>query len=124
MVTDGLLARARAAMEADARRVGALFEEFDVLMTPVMCGTALPVRRWEGCGALRTTMGQVRFYPFTGIWNHLGNPAAAVPMGFAADGLPLSVMLIGRPGDESTLFSLSAQIEAERPWADRRPPVG
>ena len=123
-ITDGLLARAKAAIETDGRRIGAIFDDFDVLLTPVMCGTALPVRRFEGMGALRTTMGQVRFYPFTGIWNHLGNPAAAVPMGFAADGLPLSVMLVGRPADEATLFSLSAQIEAERPWLDRRPPVG
>ena len=44
---------------------------------------------------------------------------AVVP---AASGLPLSVTLVGRPGDESTLLSLAGQIEAERPWADRRPP--
>jgi len=35
---------------------------------------------------------------------------------------PAVVQLIGRPNDESTLFSLAAQIEAERPWADSRPP--
>jgi amidase len=122
-IPDSLLARARAAQETDSRRINAIFDDFDVLVTPVMCGTALPVRRFEGMGALRTTMGQVRFYPFTGVWNHLGNPAAAVPMGFAQDGLPLSVMLVGRPNDEATLYSLSAQIEAERPWADKRPPL-
>jgi amidase len=60
-------------------------------------------------------------YPFTGPWNATGQPAAAVPAGFSSDGLPLSIQLIGRPNDESTLFSLAAQIEAERPWADRRP---
>jgi amidase len=47
----------------------------------------------------------------------------SVPMGFAADGLPLAVQVIGRPGDESTLLSLAGQLEAERPWADRRPPI-
>jgi amidase len=30
---------------------------------------------------------------------------------------------VGRPDDEETLLSLAAQIEAERPWTDRRPPV-
>jgi amidase len=30
-------------------------------------------------------------------------------------------MLAGRMGDEATLISLSAQIEAARPWRDRRP---
>jgi amidase len=33
------------------------------------------------------------------------------------------VQLVGRPNDEPTLLSLAAQVEAERPWADRRPPV-
>jgi amidase len=47
----------------------------------------------------------------------------AVPAGFAADGMPLSVQIIGRPGDEATLLSLAAQIEAERPWADKYPPI-
>jgi len=30
---------------------------------------------------------------------------------------------VGRPNDEETLLSLAAQIEFERPWADRLPPV-
>ena len=47
----------------------------------------------------------------------------AVPFGFAADGMPLSVQVIGRPGDEATLLSLAAQIEVERPWADALPPI-
>jgi amidase len=38
-------------------------------------------------------------------------------------GLPLSVQLVSRPGDEGTILSLAAQLESERPWADRRPPV-
>jgi amidase len=117
------LEQARRAEKADAARVGEVFESFDVLMTPVMGGTALPVRRWEGRGALWTLLGMSRFYPYCIPWNHLGNPAMSVPTGFAEDGMPLSVQIIGRPGDEATLLSLAAQIEAERPWADRRPPI-
>ena len=44
-----------------------------------------------------------------------------MPAGFTSDGFPLAVQLVGRPGDEATLLSLGAQIEAERPWADRVP---
>jgi amidase len=108
---------------ADIARVNAIFESHDVLMTPVMGGTALPVRRWEGRGALRTALGMGRFYPYCVPWNHLGNPAMSVPAGFGADGMPLAVQLIARTGDEATLLSLAAQIEAERPWADQRPPI-
>ncbi|HEX6152944.1 MAG TPA: amidase [Solirubrobacterales bacterium] len=107
----------------DAARVNRIFDDFDVLVMPVMGGTALPVRRWEGKGALQTVLGMSRFYPYCVPWNHLGNPAMAVPAGFSAEGMPLSIQVIGRPGEEETLLSLAAQIEAERPWADRRPPI-
>jgi amidase len=46
-----------------------------------------------------------------------------VPAGFAADGMPLAVQLIAPPGEEGRILSLAAQLEAERPWADARPPV-
>ena len=124
LIPDGIFEKARRGEQADATRVNAIFDSFDVLMTPVMGGTALPVRRWEGRSALWTLLGMSRFYPYCIPWNHLGNPSMAVPAGFgAADGMPLSVQIIGRPGDEATLLSLAAQLEAERPWADRRPPI-
>ncbi len=122
-IPDSVFEGARRAREADAARVDAVFDACDVLMTPVMGGTAIPVRRWEGRGSLWTLLGMSRFYPYCIPWNHLGNPSMAVPAGFAADGMPLSVQIVGRPGDEATLLSLAAQLEAERPWADRRPPV-
>jgi amidase len=108
---------------ADSARVNAIFDHCDVLVMPVMGGTALPIRRWEGKGALQTVLGMSRFYPYCVPWNHLGNPAMAVPAGFSPEGMPLSIQVIGRRGDEATLLSLAAQIEAERPWADRRPPI-
>jgi amidase len=123
LIPQPLFERARREERADATRVNAIFDDHDVLITPVMGGAALPVRKWEGRGALWTLLGMGRFYPFAGVWNHLGNPAASVPAGFTADGLPLAVQIIGRPGDESTLLSLAAQLEAERPWADAKPPI-
>jgi len=123
LVPGSLFEAARRAEAADAARVNAIFATHDVLMTPVMGGTALPVRRWEGRGALWTLLGMSRFYPYCIPWNHLGNPAMSVPAGFAADGMPLAVQIVGRPGDEATLLSLAAQLEAERPWADKRPPI-
>jgi amidase len=115
--------RATRAAQRDAERINRLFERCDVLVTPTVGEPAIEVGRWEGRGALRTLLGMSRTYAFTPVWNHTGQPAAAVPAGLTEAGLPLSVMLVGRPNDEPTLLSLAAQIEAERPWAQRRPPV-
>jgi amidase len=106
-----------------AARVNAIFERFDLVLLPTMARPPAPIMDVEGHGAVRALIEQWRRYPFSGAWNALGHPAAAVPAGFDAEGLPLSVQLVGRPNDEATLLSLAAQLEAERPWADRRPPV-
>src|SRR5262249_60972148 len=64
-----------------------------------------------------------RFTPYTALYNIPGQPAVNLPLYWSADGLPIGVMLAGRLGDEATLISLSAQIEAARPWRDRHPPI-
>ena len=119
-----LVLRAQRAGERDAARINRIFESCDVLITPTTGVPPVEIGRWAGKGAFRTLMGMSRTYGFTPMWNHTGQPAAAVPAGFTDDGLPLSVSLIGRPNDEATLLSLAAQIEAERAWADLRPPIG
>ncbi len=69
---------------------------------------------------------QERFTPFTAVYNVTGQPAVSVPLHWT-DGdrqhpLPIGVMLAGRPADEATLISLSAQLEDAVPWVDRHPP--
>ena len=118
-----VLAKAMRDEAAHAERVNRLFADHDVLMTPITTRTQVRAAEWEGMGAFRTLIGMLRVYPFTVPWNATGQPAASVPAGFTDDGLPLAVQLVGKPGDEGTLLSLAAQMEAERPWADRRPPV-
>jgi amidase len=115
--------RARRGEGKDARRILSIFDSCDVIVMPVTGETAVEVGRWAGQGALRTVTGMSRTYPYTGPWNHLGNPAASVPIGFSKKGMPLAVQLVGRPNDEVTLLSLAAQLEAESPWADTKPPV-
>jgi amidase len=118
-----VLRRAVRVGEKDSRRINTLFDDFDVLITPVVGEVAFPVGRWEGSGALRTLLGMSRSFCFAPIWNHTGQPAAAVPIGFTDDGLPRSVQLIVPPNREDLLLSIAAQIEAEKPWAERRPPA-
>jgi amidase len=121
LVSLDMVAGARA-READyTARIGQVFEDFDVLLTPTIPELPWRLSRWEGRGAVITTNAVAGVVAFTSVWNVTGQPAASVPAGFTSDGLPLAVQLIGRPHDETTLLSLSAQIESERPWADRRP---
>jgi amidase len=116
-----VLARSRAEEGAVAERLGRLWDDVDVLLTPSLTDLPLPVGKYEGRGALWTFNGVSRFVPHLGPWNMTGQPAASIPAGFSPDGVPLAAQLVGRAGDEATLLSLSAQLEAARPWADRRP---
>ncbi|MCW2989936.1 MAG: amidase, Asp-tRNAAsn/Glu-tRNAGln amidotransferase subunit [Solirubrobacterales bacterium] len=95
----------------------------DVLMTPTVATLPPPVGKWQGKGAFATLNGIAGHVPYNAIYNATGQPAAAVPSGLSASGMPLSVQLIGPLGADARLLSLSAQIEAAQPWADRRPPV-
>lgn len=123
LVSDRTRDRLLAAERAAVRRVGAIFDEHDVLLTPVMSEPAVPTGIMEGHGAIVTYQWESGWVPFNILWNISGQPAASVPSGLSRDGLPLAVQLVGRPQDETTLLSLAAQLEAERPWTDRRPPV-
>ena len=122
-VSDRTLERLLAAERRIAERVRRLFADHDVLLTPMMSAPAVPAGLMEGRGASVTYAWETGWVPFNVLWNSTGQPAASVPAGFSDDGLPLAVQLVGRPYDETTLLSLSAQLEAARPWADRRPPV-
>jgi amidase len=123
MVPARFVARTRAREAKVAERLNRLLSDHDVILTPGAARPAPPVRRYEGKGAFVTLNGVAAWVPYFGPWNFTGQPAVSVPAGFTDDGLPRGVQLVGRPSDEATLVSLAAQIEAERPWADRRPPV-
>jgi amidase len=124
LFSDRRLRRIRERQPAAAARIQELFREFDLLITPATAQLPVEIGRWRGKGALRTINGMSNVYPYGAAWNYTGQPAATVPAGFTDGGLPRSVMIVARPNDEATLISLAAQLEAERPWGDRRPPVG
>jgi amidase len=118
------IARALAGEAALNARVGALFADHDALLLPTTARPALRVGEYEGRGMLWTMYGGIRLIPFLATWNATGQPAVSIPAGFTEDAerLPLACQLVGRPDDEATLISLAAQVEAERPWAQYRPP--
>ncbi|MGZ4187660.1 MAG: amidase family protein [Solirubrobacteraceae bacterium] len=108
---------------ATTARILQLWDEVDVLLTPALATTAIAADGGYGRSAPVAIDKAGRFTPFTAPFNLTGQPAIAVPAGFGADGLPLSVQLVGRHGAEDVLYSLAGQIEAARPWADKRPPL-
>ena len=114
--------RARAKEAARAARVNRIFDDHDVVMTPIGAQPPPRIGHFEGHSGLVTFLLMAQVYPFAAIWNLIGQPAASVPGGFSSDGLPMGVQLAGRRNDEGTLLSLAAQMEAERPWHER-PPV-
>ena len=116
------LARARAKEPQIATRINIIFDNHDVLLTPVIAAVPPRAGQWRGKGFLSTFLGGMPYIAYTAVWNYTGHPAASVPAGFDDDGLPLAVQLVGRPNDEPTVISLASQIEAARPWAERRPP--
>jgi amidase len=120
---DGALAWARRQEEPDRERINRVFENHDVLLTPMTAMPPVRAGQWEGLSAPRTLLGMTAVYPYAVVWNMTGQPAASVPAGTAKDGRPIAVQLVGRPSDEATLLSLAAQIQAERRWAERRPPL-
>jgi amidase len=108
---------------ATTERILELWTDVDVLVTPALSSTAIDAEGGFGKAAPLAFDRAARFTPFTPIFNLTGQPAMALPAGLGADGLPLSVQLVGRHGDESTLYSLGAQLEEARPWAEIRPAV-
>lgn len=123
LVPPSRVAKLRAGEADFAERVGATWADCDALLQPALAQLPLEIEQFEGRGALWTVNGAARLTPWTGVWNVTGQPAASIPMGTASGGLPLAVQLVAKRDGEPGLLSLAAQIEAERPWADRRPPI-
>lgn len=108
---------------ATVARIAKLWDQCDVLLTPGLASTAIAAEGGYGKSAPAVLDLCSRFVPWYAVFNLTGQPAISLPAGFGADGLPLSVQLVGRVGDEETLYSLAGQIEAARPWACERPAI-
>ena len=113
----------RTLAKTSASFLGRLFADVDLLVTPTTPTPALPVGQLDGIGAVRALARASAVSSYTSPWNALGNPAAALPAGFTADGLPLSVQIVGPANSEPLIVALSAQLEATGSWLDARPPL-
>jgi amidase len=118
---DYLLARTQ--LSAISRNIIALWETYDVILTPALAERPVPIGEIDACSEdpWEDFRRSGLFTPYTAIYNVSGQPAMSVPLFHGEDGLPTAVQIAGRPADEATLLSLAAQLETARPWADRRP---
>jgi amidase/6-aminohexanoate-cyclic-dimer hydrolase len=108
-----------------SRALATFFESCDVFLCPTLC---LPPVRIGELNSMSEDLSHIppilrRYMPATAMFNMSGQPAMSVPLAWNAAGLPLGMMFAARFGDEATLFRLAAQLEQERPWKDKLPPV-
>jgi amidase len=97
--------------------------QYDAVLTPTLALPPRPVGYFDEVEPAENFERQKKFTPWTALYNISGQPAVNVPLHWSEAGLPIGVMLAGQMGDEATLISLSAQLEAARPWKDRHPPI-
>jgi amidase/6-aminohexanoate-cyclic-dimer hydrolase len=107
------------------RGLADFFETCDVFLCPTLC--AAPLRIGE-LNTMSEDLSHIpptlrRYMPGTSMFNMSGQPAMSVPLSWNSGGLPLGMMFAGRFGGEATLFRLAAQLEQERPWRDKMPPI-
>jgi amidase len=114
---------AQAYLQAIIRPAVSMLNGYDAVLSPTLASPPVPVGYFDEVEPAENFERQKRFTPYTAIYNLSGQPAVSVPLHWTVGGLPIGVMLAGRMGEETTLISLSAQLEAARPWRDRHPPM-
>jgi len=100
------------------RRVQSLLQRGDMLATPTLSRTALPIEQ-DLFGTIEIdgeVFGDVRpnWFPWTMLFNMTGHPAVSMPCGFGADGLPIGLQLVGRFRGDAELLRVCALFEAAR----------
>ncbi len=118
------MARANSMMQAAAITVARFMRRFDVIIAPTLAAPPLELGRINlspDVGMQEWGQRAALFSPFTQMANWTGQPSMSVPLGTAADGMPIGVMFTGRYGEEALLLRLAAQLEMAAPWAWRRP---
>jgi amidase len=109
-VLDGLT------LEADLYApIGALLDEYAALVCPTTGTRGLVAGEDYLDGGTENSMLTLPFNVMSRC------PVLAVPSGFAPNGVPTGVQIVGRTYDDETVFRVGAALERERPWAERRP---
>ena len=111
-------AAALRARERWNRVIDRALQEVDVILTPTTPRAAPLIK--SSTDMLATTHHLTRF---TYLFSWSGLPGLSIPCGFTADGLPIGVLLHGRPYEEGTLFRVGLDYQANTDWHQRKPPL-
>jgi amidase len=116
-------AGAQVQISALARQAITWMAEYDALVTPALAEAPVEHGVVDPQAGMAGFTRSAAFTPYTANYNVSGQPAITVPLFDREDGIatPLSVQIVARPAEEGKLLALSAQLEAARPWAHRRP---
>src|SRR5271169_1057719 len=109
------------------REIQGWFMHYDMIATPTLARTALAIDHdfftpIEIDGEPTDTVRKA-WYPYTHPFNLSGNPAITLPCGWAGDGLPVGLQLVGSHLSDARLLRAAALFEASRPWVHRTPPL-
>jgi amidase len=113
---------ARAAEQPLQRRMGAIFGDVDLVLTPTTAQAPPRIDQFKGRGYWATSTAASAACPFAWPWNVVGWPALSVPAGFTAAGLPIGAQLVAPAAGEALLLSLAGQLEQSCRWNESRPP--
>lgn len=115
-VTLGAYLAAHAARTQLAEHMRKFHERYDLLLTPQMPIPALEVGRVTPSDS-RFGEGWIDWSPFTYPFNLTQQPAASVPCGFASDGLPLALQIVGPPRNDALVLRAARAYESACPFA-------
>ncbi|WP_070254924.1 amidase, partial [Janthinobacterium lividum] len=109
------------------RQAGALFEQYDVLLTPTMPDLPWQLGHYgekeEQFDGLGWTARLFEHSPYTPLANVAGLPAMSVPLSMSNEGLPIGMQFMAGYARDGVLLRLAGQLERAAPWVQRRPPV-
>jgi Asp-tRNA(Asn)/Glu-tRNA(Gln) amidotransferase A subunit family amidase len=101
----------------------AFFQTYNLLVTPTLAAPPLPLGRHFYDEIADKPVRPLGWLAFTFPINMLGYPAATVPAGWTASGLPVGLQIVGPRFADALVLRAAAAFEAVQPWADRRPPL-
>ncbi|MDF1821739.1 MAG: amidase [Alcanivoracaceae bacterium] len=111
--TPAVLWRLRRTRDEYARQ----FPRYDAVLSPVLAHTTPELGYISPAVPFDELFERLRKYvSFTPLNNTAGSPAISLPMGAAANDLPIGVQLAGAHGGERTLLELAYELEAARPF--------